>query len=462
MNQELPEIKTAQLILSNTERLGLASVTLDYMPDFINWLAETENYPKFHWRNRTAELEIAAAGIALGYSEGAGDKFSNLLIKASDLMHSSGLSGELALVSLIQFDGSSHSTGLWEGFPVNTVFLPNLYLLRKGTTVKVVRAARIFNDNQLEELKQQLQRDLLTFRNIPLDCRLCDAKYPGVISSLNLPEWPGWQGKVKEALDEIKGGQLRKIVLGRRTDYTLEDKLDPYSFYRVVLPEAQRNYQTYYSPSAGGAFISLSPELLLAYHNGTVSADVMGGTVARGAGPQEESANTQELCRSAKLRLEHNIIRDELLEKFRRDLTDVNCRDLEVVKLSSVQHLHSVVSGSTKSYTTALGLLSEVHPTAAVAGIPRRQAISRIRELEPFHRGLYTGFAGVFLEDSFECNVLIRSALVRGNKLSVFAGCGIVAGSQAKSEWHELDIKTEVFKRCLSLTADSRQAAAAG
>ncbi|MFA0561872.1 chorismate-binding protein, partial [Vibrio breoganii] len=86
-------------------------------------------------------------------------------------------------------------------------------------------------------------------------------------------------------------------------------------------------------------------------------------------------------------------------------------------------------------------LLQALQPTAAVAGLPRRLALEFIERHEPFSRAWYSGSVGYISEQSAEFCVAIRSALVQQDNLHLFAGAGIVPGSQAEHEWQELDKK---------------------
>ena len=90
-------------------------------------------------------------------------------------------------------------------------------------------------------------------------------------------------------------------------------------------------------------------------------------------------------------------------------------------------------------------------PTPAVGGYPARRALRAIAEMETFDRGWYAGLVGWVGRDAAEFAVAIRSGLFEGSRLSVFAGAGIVAGSEAGVEWQELDCKMNHFVHALDL-----------
>jgi menaquinone-specific isochorismate synthase len=115
--------------------------------------------------------------------------------------------------------------------------------------------------------------------------------------------------------------------------------------------------------------------------------------------------------------------------------------DTSVMKLSQLQHLWTPITGILKEGIGDDRLLDILHPTPAMGGTPRREAMEMIRRLEPFDRGLYAAPWGFGSSAGIEYAVTIRSALVVDDVVSVFAGAGIVAGSDPDQEWRELDSK---------------------
>jgi menaquinone-specific isochorismate synthase len=96
-------------------------------------------------------------------------------------------------------------------------------------------------------------------------------------------------------------------------------------------------------------------------------------------------------------------------------------------------------------------VLRALHPTPAVGGYPRGEALEEIQALEPFDRGWYAGPVGWIGAGGAEFAVGIRSGLVRGNRLTLFSGAGIVAGSVPESEWAEIEQKIGDFTRMFGL-----------
>ena len=120
-------------------------------------------------------------------------------------------------------------------------------------------------------------------------------------------------------------------------------------------------------------------------------------------------------------------------------------RELTILKLNKVQHLYTQCNGVLNSALTDAEILPKLHPTPAVGGFPRTQALKLIAELEPFARGWYAAPVGWVGCDDTEFAVAIRSGLIDRDRLLLFAGAGIVKGSCSVEEWAEIENKIRHF-----------------
>ena len=121
-----------------------------------------------------------------------------------------------------------------------------------------------------------------------------------------------------------------------------------------------------------------------------------------------------------------------------------------VVKASSAHHLITRFQGTLKDAIDDAQILTLLHPTPAVGGMPRAQALKAIAELEPFARGWYAGPIGYIGYDSVDFAVALRCALIRGRRVNLYAGAGIVKGSTADGEWREIEQKKSIFLNLFS------------
>jgi menaquinone-specific isochorismate synthase len=125
--------------------------------------------------------------------------------------------------------------------------------------------------------------------------------------------------------------------------------------------------------------------------------------------------------------------------------------EAHVLTLSAIQHLETAISAELHPNQTVISALEALHPTPAVCGFPRDRALDFLRTEEPFQRGWYAGPVGWFDNDGNGVFVpALRSAVGQGKEWRLFAGAGIVAGSDPSEEWAETRIKFQPVLRALS------------
>ena len=150
-------------------------------------------------------------------------------------------------------------------------------------------------------------------------------------------------------------------------------------------------------------------------------------------------------------RLAHARVVDGVVAKLlaRNRVVEVEAEP-SLVRLRKVQHLKRNIHASLRAGINGVQLLSALQPTAAVAGLPRQESMQFILDNEPFARGWYAGSMGYISHERAEFCVAIRSALVLGDQVQLFAGAGIVPGSVAEHEWAELDKKMSTLLTLIS------------
>ena len=258
-----------------------------------------------------------------------------------------------------------------------------------------------------------------------------------------------WMDAVEAALALIADGPLAKVVLAREV---LVEADRPFAVAAVVdrLRHLHRSSFTY----AFGGFVGASPEMLVRRRGDRVISQPMAGTVPRGETVSDDRRLSRRLESSAKDRSEHQLVVDAILAAL-----GPVCRSLyagdgpEVVRLATVSHLATTVTGRLepdRPASSALELARLLHPTPAVAGIPRPDALAAITALERFDRGLYAGPVGwVDSRGDGDWAVALRCATIEGTCARLAAGAGIVAGSDPAAEWAETQAKLEPMLHAL-------------
>jgi menaquinone-specific isochorismate synthase len=257
-----------------------------------------------------------------------------------------------------------------------------------------------------------------------------------------------WTRTVRAGLERIRSGALRKIVLARTRSYTASGQLDPVSVLMRLASREIRGFRFLMEAGEGKSFLGVTPERLISRSGRIARSEAVAGTRPRGVDGVADRLLGESLLASAKDRREHELV----VERVREALTSCSTTlriDAEprLLRLAYVQHLATRVQAEIRTGVTDIDLVRLLHPTPAVAGAPVAAAIEALRALEPFDRGLYAGPVGVVSRDGAEIAVAIRSARIDGDRLTAYAGAGIVDGSDPADEWRETGHKLLAFER---------------
>lgn len=265
---------------------------------------------------------------------------------------------------------------------------------------------------------------------------------PNLVTGIDLH--PGSQSReafeqsVATAVKDIESGRVQKVVLARDLVGSVPTDFD----LRPTLAKLAAKYPSCWVYNVDGMF-GASPELLVRVSHGQVSARVLAGTATRGTEPSIDQAISAALAASAKNLSEHQFAVDSLVQALAPFCEHVDA-DNEPFSLAlpNVWHLASDVHGVLKANASVLDLAQALHPTAAVAGTPRVEAMKLIEELEPFDRGRYAGPVGwIGADGDGEWAIALRGAQLTGSEVRAYAGCGIVAESEPAAELAETDLK---------------------
>jgi isochorismate synthase len=249
-----------------------------------------------------------------------------------------------------------------------------------------------------------------------------------------------WRDMVADAVLTIGSGAFEKVVLARTVVVHTAGPLasfDLVSQLRDRFPECR----VFGWQEGDTTFIGASPELLVAREAERFTLNPLAGSTARGADPEEDRRLGDALLASDKDRHEHAIVVDDAIDRL-RSLTSAIDRPAEPVlqRFATVQHLGTPIAGRTDR--GILDLVRVLHPTAAVGGSPRADALAFIAKQEGIDRGWYAGGIGwVDPSGDGEFAVALRCALVRGDRAIVYAGNGIVDGSDPDEELAETRLK---------------------
>ena len=265
------------------------------------------------------------------------------------------------------------------------------------------------------------------------------------LTGAHSPEW--WSDLVRRATKAMADGDLEKVVLARQVDVTTDRPIDRYA----VLDRLRAGYPGCHIVGIG-PFVAASPELLVAVAGDIVRAHPMAGTAPRGGDPASDQRLAASLLASPTYRREHQITIDVVHDTLLNWCSYVDYEpEPSVVAVANLQHLATRVEGRlSRPAPSVLDLVAALHPTPAVAGRPRDEAIAWIAAHEGIDRRRYAGTAGwVDGAGNGAWAVSVRCAEIDGSTARVWAGNGIVADSDPETELAETRIKFQAMLSAL-------------
>ncbi|WP_067621774.1 isochorismate synthase [Alicyclobacillus acidiphilus] len=349
--------------------------------------------------------------------------------------------------------GDNAAPGVWSEWPRAFWFVPALTLIKTtGSDVADVYYVAAETDSEAD-CRQELRHLLAGLDGIERNSEFQGGLPQSGSASVrrfdtrigDVDDEAAWSAKVDSILDAIGKGGVSKIVLARQA---LEQVELPLS--EAVERLSQRYASSHVFALFRGStwFLAASPEQLVQTKQGRVYVDCLAGTTLRGDTREEDEAYAAELFESPKNRREHKAVVDFVRERLETIADQLTIPAEPIVKrLQNVQHLYTPVEGTLKAGCHLFDAAMLLHPTPAVAGVPRDVAIQWIEATEGWNRGYYAGaFGSVDANGDGRLHVSLRSACIAYPDAVLFAGCGIVEGSDPRQEWEESELKLKPMR----------------
>jgi menaquinone-specific isochorismate synthase len=350
--------------------------------------------------------------------------------------------------------GHDHvAEGPWKGFPAAYFVLPELELV--GGDQSGILTLRRHHEPSANpaQCRQNLREELFAVRDRLLEASVESGPGDVCIPATRFETDPEeWKALVERGLEEVAGGNLSKVVMARVLMASFEGAVDPVDVVLNLWGENPGSHVFLYEPTPGQVLLGAAPETIATVTGGVFKATAVAGSIARGSGDQEQEALARELLKSEKDRREHQVCVDDMVARLGEISNEVQAEDKpHVLTLSAIQHLETSITAALHPDESVLSALQALHPTPAVCGFPRDPALDLLRREEPFQRGWYAGPVGWFDNDGNGVFVpALRSAVGWGKEWRLFAGAGIVAGSDPAREWTETSIKFQPVLKALS------------
>lgn len=260
-----------------------------------------------------------------------------------------------------------------------------------------------------------------------------------------------WRNQVAVAIKSINAGDLEKVVLARDLTARSDTAIDA----RQLLKRLEIEYPSTWLFLVDG-LVGATPELLVRLSKSLVTSRVLAGTIRKSGDEEKDLTLAASLAKSSKDLEEHEYAVRSVADALAPFCSSTNVPDSPfVLHLSNVMHLATDVTGvlnDSAKPTDIFTLISELHPSAAVCGTPTKQASELISKLEQMNRGRYAGPVGwIDIHGDGEIAIALRCGQISQDKLQIqiYAGCGVVAGSDPAKEFAESQAKLMPMRTAL-------------
>jgi len=419
------------------------TVAVDEPVDLLRAIRRSGAAPLFYWERPDRGLTIAAAGAVAEFRASGAGRFRDVSERARELLGSlnPGRNGDPGggplMVGGFGFSDRACEAHEWREFPPAWIFLPKLLWVRRGARCTLTVA---WAKDERDSVDRMLARALAA----PHCCHR-SANPPPLLElrpSTTTPlERIDWRERVERVRSQIHCGALKKVVLSRRLAIESTTPIDPARFMdsaRITRPSC---VNFFVSPAAT-SFVGSTPEQLVKLDGETVTSGALAGSVPRGDNAEEDRALGDSLLSSAKNLEEHQYVVNALASALEPVASPLNVPARpHLMLLPEAHHLFTRVEGRLREHRSVIELAGLLHPTPAVCGVPREAARAIIEREEP-ERGWYTGAIGwIDSRGQGEFAVALRAGVIDGNRMYLFGGAGIVAGSDSEAEFAETENK---------------------
>ena len=398
---------------------------------------------------------MAHAGVAAEVRPAAGDgldRFEAVREQAYGLAADPLLPAGAPRAPRVRFYGGfsfredHESVGAWAAFPPARFQLPLLELEGDGSGDAWIRARGLASPEDEGDVLAALRHRAEALRaELSVSGDGAPLRAEGVSGSASATDRGAWEAAVEESLEAIRSGLVSKVVLARTLDVEVSDPLDPADVLAHLWSANRGSHVFLFEPEPGSALVGAAPETVATLRDGVFHATAVAGSVRRGGSPVEQAELAARLLASEKDRVEQRMVLDDVVARLETVVHRIRTDPQpHVLTLARIQHLETEIRASVPTGVGVLDLLRLLHPTPAVCGLPRDEALSFLAREEPFERGWYAGPVGWFDAEGNGIFVpALRTGVCTGRQWRLFAGAGIVEGSVPSLEWEETGIKLE-------------------
>jgi menaquinone-specific isochorismate synthase len=416
------------------------------------------NERHFYWENQQENSTIAAwescqeKSIQIGYSfqeiQEFIDSFKEKIIEIGE-----STLPEIGLKFLSHFTFFD-APDCQSPFPSVTIFIPKWQVSRSQERCFLTYNCVLSGNSDLLAIKKEIRHKIQEIEN--LSNYIVTFPFPQFeqgsksFQKSEFRQQNQFKKSVNLALNDIDNQELTKIVLAHYLDVISPVPFSPFLSLNYLRQKHPGCYIFSVGNSKGTTFLGATPERLFSLRKQKLVSDALAGSAPRNKSAIADEKLGKELLNNEKERREHQAVSNYLIKQLEQlGLTPQRSRQ-QLLKLRNIQHLWTLIQADVPADLNPLEIVAKLHPTPAVAGVPTAIACEKIRQYETFDRALYAAPIGwLDCQGNAEFMVGIRSAMINQNQARLYAGAGIVAGSNPDKELAEVQLKLQAMLKAL-------------
>ena len=415
----------------------------------------SENHVHFYWESSSHQEAVIGYGITKSIEINSGDRFiqSQQFIKdCFQQLIPIGVTLESNFSPRI-FCGFTFFEHCYPDSPFSPafLFLPQVQLIKKQNQSFLILNFILDKNTNLKNLVEQTNQQIQFIKKAQNSSLTNHEKTRQIPQFFQINRIADLQESVTKILKLIQIKHFSKLVIAQALDIVATND------FKIIdcLHNLRKNYPDCYifslSNGRNDYFLGASPERLISIQNQQLMTDALAGSAPRGKTKIEDIAQANHLLQSEKEKREHQAVIEFIMNRLQSLGLTPQRSPLKLLKLSNIQHLWTPIYAQLKPSIHPLEIIAKLHPTPAVAGVPSDVACAAIKEYENFDRSLYAAPLGwVDYQGNSEFIVGIRSALIHKNKARLYAGAGIVEGSDPIKELAEIELKLQALLQALT------------
>jgi isochorismate synthase len=355
----------------------------------------------------------------------------------------------------------SRPAGAWRDFPPSRWVVPALALTYEGRDAHLVLTVHVRPSSNAIALRAHYRRLAGAMEaTAPRGAGAKDTPLPALKSTRAIPSKRTWVSRAQDAIDSISRDELKKVVLSRAVSLTFQGKV-PASTVLKRLIAFNPDSTVFAVKRNGSVFLGATPESLMSAKKGDIEVDCLASSSPRNEDTMKDERLGTHLLEDSKSRREHQLVVQAAVGALSPISSSIEVPDGPILKrLTTIHHLYTPLRAKLLDGEDVWAAALALWPNPAIGGEPREKAVNWLRRFEKLERGWFSGVVGLMNGRLDQANLAvgIRSGVINGGRAVIYAGAGLVAGSEPQSEFEETGWKLRTMERALGIDSDGAPA----